>query len=262
MTVQYSTLRWNGIGDSTFVGIDNYVTDAHRPGPHRRHRQRVQAHHLLQRRPGPARAARRLAHPARRDRGPGHGVAHRALPAPGHPARRRGHHVDLAAVQERPRQPGPDGDRPGRPHPHLARGLRAGPARGRGHRCLGAPGAVHDPAAHGHEQDRPGAVRVGPHRRRERVAGVPLHHRAVAAIRDRGVHHGHRDRLAGGVRHRVHLDARRARARPRRCPAWRSTASRSTADRSASRPRSRWCSSSSCSSRVLPIQRLTREEPA
>src|SRR5687768_1907104 len=25
MSVQYSTLRWNGIGDSTFVGIDNYV---------------------------------------------------------------------------------------------------------------------------------------------------------------------------------------------------------------------------------------------
>jgi raffinose/stachyose/melibiose transport system permease protein len=25
MTVQYSTLRWNGIGESTFVGIDNYV---------------------------------------------------------------------------------------------------------------------------------------------------------------------------------------------------------------------------------------------
>jgi len=25
MTVQYSTLRWNGIGDSTFVGLDNYV---------------------------------------------------------------------------------------------------------------------------------------------------------------------------------------------------------------------------------------------
>ena len=25
LTVQYSTLRWNGIGPSTFVGIDNYV---------------------------------------------------------------------------------------------------------------------------------------------------------------------------------------------------------------------------------------------
>lgn len=25
MTVQYSTLRWNGIGESTFVGLDNYV---------------------------------------------------------------------------------------------------------------------------------------------------------------------------------------------------------------------------------------------
>lgn len=25
MTVQYSTLRWNGIGDSTFVGVDNYA---------------------------------------------------------------------------------------------------------------------------------------------------------------------------------------------------------------------------------------------
>ena len=25
MTVQYSTLRWNGIGESTFVGVDNYV---------------------------------------------------------------------------------------------------------------------------------------------------------------------------------------------------------------------------------------------
>ena len=25
MTIQYSTLRWNGIGDSTFVGVDNYV---------------------------------------------------------------------------------------------------------------------------------------------------------------------------------------------------------------------------------------------
>ena len=25
ISVQYSTLRWNGIGDSTFVGIDNYV---------------------------------------------------------------------------------------------------------------------------------------------------------------------------------------------------------------------------------------------
>ena len=25
LTVQYSTLRWNGIGDSTFVGLDNYV---------------------------------------------------------------------------------------------------------------------------------------------------------------------------------------------------------------------------------------------
>jgi raffinose/stachyose/melibiose transport system permease protein len=26
LTVQYSTLRWNGIGPSTFIGIDNYVT--------------------------------------------------------------------------------------------------------------------------------------------------------------------------------------------------------------------------------------------
>jgi raffinose/stachyose/melibiose transport system permease protein len=25
MTVQYSTLRWNGIGESTFIGLDNYV---------------------------------------------------------------------------------------------------------------------------------------------------------------------------------------------------------------------------------------------
>lgn len=25
MTVEYSTLRWNGIGESTFVGVDNYV---------------------------------------------------------------------------------------------------------------------------------------------------------------------------------------------------------------------------------------------
>jgi raffinose/stachyose/melibiose transport system permease protein len=32
MTVQYSTLRWNGIGDSQFVGIDNYVKVLTNPG--------------------------------------------------------------------------------------------------------------------------------------------------------------------------------------------------------------------------------------
>ena len=54
------------------------------------------------------------------------------------------------------------------------------------------------------------------------------------------------------VRHRLHLDAAAVPARPRRCPAWRSTASRSTVDRSGSRQRSRSSWSCSCSSRSCP----------
>ena len=33
MTVQYSLYRWDGIGTSQWVGLDNYVTCPHRPGP-------------------------------------------------------------------------------------------------------------------------------------------------------------------------------------------------------------------------------------
>ena len=96
------------------------------------------------------------------------------------------------------------------------------------------------------------AVRIGAHRRRERLAGVPLHHRPQPALRDRRVHHGDGHRVARRVRHRVHLDARRPRhrddgARPRDLPA-----SRSTGDRSASPPRSPSCSSCSCSSSCCP----------
>ena len=83
--------------------------DPHRPRPRRGHPQRLQAHLLLQRRARRPRPARRVAHPARRDRAARHGVADGALPAPGHPARRGRHHVELAALEDRPRQPGPDG---------------------------------------------------------------------------------------------------------------------------------------------------------
>ena len=108
----------------------------------------------------------------------------------------------------------------------------------------------------------PAAVRVGAHRRRERVAGVPLHHGAEPALRDRRLHHGHGHRRARGVRHRLHLDRRRARHRHDRARASRSTASRSSGARSAWRPRSRSSSIVLVLIVVLPIQRLTREEPA
>ena len=52
MTVQYSTLRWNGIGPSEFVGIDNYVKVLTDPDLLGHHPQRLQAGHLLQRHPG------------------------------------------------------------------------------------------------------------------------------------------------------------------------------------------------------------------
>ena len=70
----------------------------------------------------------------------------------------------------------------------------------------------------GHEQDRHRAVRVGAHRRRRLVPGVPVHHRAEPALRDRRLRHGHGHRRAGRVRHRLRLDRRRTRATPRRCP--------------------------------------------
>ena len=70
-------------------------------------------------------------HPARGTRPPRHGVADGAVPAAGHPARRRRHHLGPAAVAARPRQPGPHRHRARRRHPCLARRLRHGPARRR-----------------------------------------------------------------------------------------------------------------------------------
>ena len=101
------------------------------------------------------------------------------------------------------------------------------------HRCLGLARPLHDPAADGHEQDRPGPLRIGAPGRRWRRPGVPLDHAPEPAPGDRRLHHGHRHRRPGELRHRVHRHRRRTRPGRPPCPGSRSTSSPSRAGRSA-----------------------------
>ena len=82
LTVQYSTLRWNGIGPSDVRRHRQLRPGPDGPRPRRLDRERVQAHHLLQRHAGRARTARRVAHPAGRDRRARHGHRGRCCSCP------------------------------------------------------------------------------------------------------------------------------------------------------------------------------------
>ena len=201
--------------------------------------------------------------PGRRPAGSGRVAADRPVPAPGHPARRRRHHLELAAVAVRPRQPDPDGRSvsAASPAPGSATSTAALPAVG----LIGVwvlLGLLHRAAADRHEQDRPGALRGGPAstapdwlQRVPRRSPLP-----EPALRDRRLPHRHGHRRARRLRHRLRLDRRRPGQRHGRARASRSTSSPSSSARSAWPRRSPSCSWSSCSSSILPIQRLTRED--
>ena len=66
LTFQYSLYRWDGIGPSQWVGLKNYVDGPDRPGPRRRHPQRLQAHRVLLIDPGRARPRGRVGHASHR----------------------------------------------------------------------------------------------------------------------------------------------------------------------------------------------------
>ena len=167
LTLQYSLYRWDGIGPSDWVGLRNYVNRAHRPGPARGHRQRVQADRLLL---ASSRSALGLlvASVMRRVATGRFGTASRTvlfLPQI----------IPLVAAGIAWKwvlstigrgESGPRRHRARRHHAGLARRLRHGPPRRRDHRRLGADRAVHRPAAHRHEQDRLALYESARHRRR------------------------------------------------------------------------------------------------
>ncbi len=154
LTVQYSTLRWNGIGPQRFVGLNNYVTvltDPDLVGIILNAFKLVVFFSFI-----PVALGLLVASVIRRvATGPLGATARTVLFLP--------QVIPLVAAgivwswmlsttglvnQVLSR------DRPRRHHPLVARRLRAGAAGGRRHRRLGAARAVHRPAAHGHEQDR------------------------------------------------------------------------------------------------------------
>ena len=220
---------------------------ADRPRPRRRHPQRLQADLLLLVPPGRARADRCGGHASDRHGPLRDRVANGAVPPADHPPRRRRHRMEMGAVHVRCRESGPDRDRAWRHHTGMAGGLRHRPAGRRVDRCLGLDRPLHDPAAHGHEQDRPGPLRIGSARRRWRRPGVPLDHAPEPPPGDRRLHHGHGDRRPGELRHRVHRHRRRTWRVDRRALGSRSTSSPSRGGRSAWRRRWPWSSSSSSS---------------
>ena len=170
--------------------------------------QLAEARRVLQPHPRLPRAHRRQRDPPRRQRTNGCGRPDRPVPPAGHPARRRRHHLGLAAVAVRSGQPDPRGDRPRRHHPRLARRLRLGAARRRHDRRLGAVGVLHGAVADRHEQDRPVAVRGRQDRRCGMVRRAPGRHTAGPPLRDRRLPHRHGDRRPRRVRHRLRLDRR------------------------------------------------------
>ena len=138
LTVQYSLYRWDGVGPATWVGLSNYVTVLSDPKLVEtlfNAFRLVVFFSLIPVALGLVTAS--VIHRVATGR-LGDGLPDRPVPAPGHPARRGGHHLGLAAVADRARQPGPDGGRPRRRHPGLARRLRHGAAGRRAHRDLGA----------------------------------------------------------------------------------------------------------------------------
>ena len=184
ITAQYSFYEWNGVGPSTPGRARQLRPGPHRPGAVRLARPRLHAHPLLQRRPGAARPGDRGHHPPHRH--------HAGWPRSPGPSCSCPQVIPLVAAgitwswllsSHGRGQPAAAGGRPRRRRPGLARRLRHGPARGRRHRRLGAARAVHAAAAVRHDQDRPGAVRGRPHRRRRAGAGVPRPSPCPACVR-------------------------------------------------------------------------------
>ena len=249
LTVQYSLYRWDGVGPATWVGLSNYVTVLSEP---RLLETLFNAFRLvlffslipvalglvtasvIQRvATGPA----------------GHDLAHRPVPAAGHPARRRRDHLGPAAVAARARQPGAS-----RPiglgdvtRAWLGDFDTALPAVG----IIGIwvllgfctvlllTGMTKIDAALYESARLDGAGWF----QEFRAITVPSLRHEIGVCLTVTV-----DRRARRVRHRLRLDRRWARRRDRRARASRSTSSPSSSARSASPRRSPSSSSSSCCS--------------
>ena len=205
LTVQFSLYRWDGIGPSEWVGLRNYVsvlTDPDLVGVILNAFKLIVFFSFVPVGLGliVASVMRRIATGPLR-----HRIPDGALPSAGHPARGRRYRLEVgpltSGVVNQVLSAIGLGDvtRPG-----LATSTRH--SRRRDHRCLGPDRPVHDLAAHRHEQDRHRALRVSEARWRRCVAGVQVHHAPEPSPGDRCLHHGHGDRGARELRHRVHRD--------------------------------------------------------
>ena len=145
---------------------------SNRAGSPRDDLQLVAVGRLLQPDPREPRARRRERDSPRGDRCARRDRSDRALSAPGHPARRGGNHLGLAAGAHWPRQRDSHGDRAPQLGQGLARRLRYGASRSRDDWRLGTFGFLHRAPAHRHEQNRPRALRIGEARWRRLVHRV------------------------------------------------------------------------------------------
>ena len=137
LTVQYSFYRWDGVGPATWVGLANYAAVLEEPKLVETLFNAFRLVVFFSFAPVALGLVDRERHPSRGNRPARRRLAHRAVPAAGHPARRCRDHLGPAAVALRARQPGPDGPRAGRRRAGLARRLRHGASGGRADRDLG-----------------------------------------------------------------------------------------------------------------------------
>ena len=175
-TFRYSFYNWDGV-DPAAVGRRPELQDSvQQRAADRGDRPCLRADLVLQWRPGRARPGRRHRHAPVRDGPDERRGQDGAVPTAGGPARCRRDRLELDAVDYRRCRPSAHRCRSRQFGASLAGGLQHRSPRRRGHRRLGAAGLVHGPAVCRHDQDRPGAVRVGPVGRRRSAPRVRGHY--------------------------------------------------------------------------------------